>query len=77
MSATLARGREYLTRICQLGQERREVRRDHKATDLAMTFQRSVLGTLMIWAMQSKGDLHARLDKALADFWTVAGAKSR
>jgi AcrR family transcriptional regulator len=77
MSATLARGREYLTRICQIGQERREVRRDHKATDLAMTFQRSVLGTLLIWAMQSKGDLHVWLEKALADFWTVAGVKSR
>jgi AcrR family transcriptional regulator len=72
---TLQRGRERLARMCALGQERMELRRDRQAADLAMTFQRGVLGTLLLWAMQAQGDLHAWLDKALEDFWAAAGAK--
>jgi AcrR family transcriptional regulator len=75
MGATLAKGRESIGRICAVGQERGEIRRDRKPADLAMTFQRNVLGTLLIWALQSKGDLHAWLDKTFDDFWTVAGGK--
>jgi AcrR family transcriptional regulator len=77
MGDTLSQGREGLARICASGQERGEIRRDRKAADLAMTFQRNVLGTLLIWAMQSKGDLHGWLGKTLEDFWDMAGAKRR
>jgi len=72
---TLSQGRKHLGRICEMGQERNEIRRDRKPADLAMAFQRSVLGTLLIWAMQSKGDLHTRLSKTLEDFWALAGEK--
>lgn len=75
MSNTLFQGRERIARICAIGQERREIRRDKKAADLAMTFQRNVVGTLLIWAMQSKGELHAWLGKTLEDFWEVAQVK--
>jgi AcrR family transcriptional regulator len=75
MRDTLHRGRERLARMCALGQERQELRRDRQAADLAMTFQRSVLGTLLLWAMHATGDLHAWLDKAFEDFWTAASAK--
>jgi AcrR family transcriptional regulator len=71
----LQRGRERLARVCALGQARQEIRQDRKAADLAMTFQRGVLGTLLLWAMQSQDDLHAWLDKALEDFWAAADAK--
>jgi len=76
-SETLAQGRRHLARICEIGQQRGEIRRDRKAADLALAFQRSVLGTLLIWAMQSSGDLHAWLAKALEDFWVLAEAKKR
>lgn len=75
MSHTLAEGRERIARVCAIGQERGEIRRDKKAAALAMTFQRSVLGTLLIWAMQSEGDLHVWLGKTLEDFWVLAVAK--
>jgi AcrR family transcriptional regulator len=75
MRDTLQRGRERLARMCVLGQARQELRRDRHAADMAMTFQRGALGTLLLWAMQAQGDLHAWLDKALEDFWAVAGAK--
>jgi hypothetical protein len=75
MGNTLSEGREGLARILEVGQKRGEIRKDRKAADLAMTFQRNVLGTLLIWTMQAKGDLHAWLDKTLEDFWDIAQAK--
>jgi AcrR family transcriptional regulator len=77
MRDTLTVGRDRLARICAIGQRRGEVRRDQKSADLAMTLQRNVLGTLLLWAMQSKGDLHAWLEKAFQDFWEIAGAEER
>jgi AcrR family transcriptional regulator len=76
MAKTMGSGREKLAKICAIGQERQEIRRDRQAADLAMTFQRGVLGTVLLWAMQSKGNLHEWLDKALEDFWTIATKKS-
>jgi AcrR family transcriptional regulator len=73
MAQTMGSGREHIAKICALGQQRGEIKRSHNINDLAFTFQRSVVGTLLLWAMQSKGDLHPWLDKALDDFWTVAG----
>jgi hypothetical protein len=37
-----------------------------------MAFQRSVLGTLLLWAIQTKGDLEAWLDQTFTDFWAAA-----
>jgi AcrR family transcriptional regulator len=75
MGNTLAEGRVGLARICEIGQQRGEIRKDRKAADLAMTFQRNVLGTVLIWTMQGKSDLHVWLDKTLADFWDMAATK--
>lgn len=77
MGNTLSQGREGLARICEVGQKRGEIRKDRKAADLAMTFQRNVLGTLIIWTMQARSDLHTLLDKTLEDFWDIAGIKKR
>jgi AcrR family transcriptional regulator len=75
MGNTLAEGRAGLARICEIGQQRGEIRKDRKAADLAMTFQRNVLGTVLIWTMQGKSDLHVWLEKTLADFWDMAATK--
>jgi AcrR family transcriptional regulator len=77
MGNTLSKGREGLARICENGQKRGEIRKDKKAADLAMTFQRNVLGTVLIWTMQTKGDLHVWLDKTLEDFWDIAETRKR
>jgi AcrR family transcriptional regulator len=77
MGNTLTAGRDGIARICEIGQQRGELRQDRKAADLAMTFQRNVLGTLLIWTMQGKSDLHVWLDKTLTDFWDMAAAAKR
>ena len=72
MRDTLVRGRDRLGSMCAIGQARQEIRRDRSAADLAMTFQRGVLGTILLWAMQSPSDVHAWLEKTFEDFWAVA-----
>ena len=69
---TLARGRGILAEIIAAGQQRGEIRKDRDAGALAMAFQRSVLGTLLLWAIQPSGDLDAWLDETFKDFWAAA-----
>lgn len=69
---TMASGRAHVAEIVAAGQERGEIRRDRDPAALAMAFQRSVLGTLLLWAIQIKGDLHTWLDETFADFWAAA-----
>ena len=71
-----ARGRGILAEIIAVGQQRREIRRDRDAASLAMAFQRSVLGTLLLWAIQPKGDLDAWLDETFKDFGAVAETRA-
>jgi AcrR family transcriptional regulator len=72
---TLGRGRESLAGIIELGQKRGEIRRDRKAADLALAFQRNTLGTLLLWAIHPGAHLHEWLERTFEDFW--AGIESR
>jgi AcrR family transcriptional regulator len=76
MRGTLAYGRGLLAEIISAGQKRREIRKDRDAAALAMAFQRNVLGTLLLWAMQPKGDLDAWLDETFKDFWAAAETRA-
>lgn len=69
--STMGCGREILAGIVALGQERDEIRSDRKPAEVALAFQRNVIGTLLLWAMQPEGDLDAWLDLAFRDFWTA------
>jgi AcrR family transcriptional regulator len=75
LGKTMAQGREIIGEIIQLGQKRGEIRRDRKPSALAMAIQRSVLGTLLLWAMHSQGELKPWLEETFIDFWAAAAAK--
>lgn len=68
---TLGRGRETLAGIIALGQKRGEIRQDRKAAVLALAFQRNVLGTLLLWAMQPSAELPEWLEETFTDFWAA------
>jgi AcrR family transcriptional regulator len=76
MNETLATGRGILAGIIAAGQKSGDVRKDREAAALAMAFQRNVLGTLLLWAIQPKGDLEARLDETFKDFWAAAETRT-
>ncbi len=69
---TMTFGRARIAEIIATGQRRGEIRRDREPDALALAFQRSVLGTLLLWAMQPNGDLHAWLDATFRDYWAAA-----
>ncbi|HLI63071.1 MAG TPA: TetR/AcrR family transcriptional regulator [Terriglobales bacterium] len=69
---TLARARKGLGRIIKLGQRRGEIRGDRQPADLAVAFQRGVLGTLLLWAIQPQGELSPWLEASFRDFWAAA-----
>lgn len=70
---TMACGREAVAAVVTLGQQRGEIRRDRIPLQMALAFQRGVIGTLLLWAMQAQGDLHAWLEMAFNDFWAAFG----
>jgi AcrR family transcriptional regulator len=75
-SARMAQGRNMISELFVIGQDRGEIRKDREPADLAMALQRSFWGTMLMWAMQPKADLHAWLDKTFEDFWAAAEARN-
>lgn len=73
-AATLAKGRRDLAVIMALGQKRGEICASRKAKDLAQAFQRSVVGTLLLWAINPWRSLAPTLESAFQDFWAGASA---
>lgn len=71
-SARMAHGRHIISELFVIGQRRGEIRRDRAPADLAMALQRSFWGTMLMWAMHSRTDLHKWLDKTFEDFWAAA-----
>jgi AcrR family transcriptional regulator len=69
---TMECGREQIAEILLLGQRRGEVRRDLKADHIALTFQRGVIGTMLLWAIGGKTELRDWLEKSFRDFWEIA-----
>ncbi len=72
VSLTLERGRKGVAYIISGGQRRGEIRLDRRAMELAMTFQKALSGSLLLWAMQPKNTLKTTLSQTFIDFWAAA-----
>jgi len=70
-SARMAQGREVISEVMAAGQKRGEIRRDREPAELALALQRTFWGAMLLWAMQSKGDLRDWLDRTFEDFWAA------
>jgi hypothetical protein len=73
--AAITTGEIITARIITLGQKNGEIRRDLEASDLALAYQKGVLGTLLFCALQENCDLNARLEDTYRDFWAAAAAR--
>lgn len=72
---TMLMGRQQTAKVLALGQDRGEVRRDLDAEHIALTFQRGIVGTMLLWAISEKGQLREWLQRAFDDFWEIAAAR--
>lgn len=62
MADKMTEGRNRLQEIFELGQQRGEFRADLPPSSMARAFQQSIFGSLVLWSIDSKGDLFAWLD---------------
>jgi AcrR family transcriptional regulator len=68
----MEQGRADIARILATGQRSGEIRRDLTSAHMALTFQRAILGTMLLWAISGKGAVRDWLEKAFRDFWDIA-----
>ena len=73
---TLTRGRSHLEKILELGQERGEVCRGLTVSAMARNLQHSVIGTLMLWSLDSPSNLSRRIDSTFEIYWSGIKAGS-
>jgi AcrR family transcriptional regulator len=64
-----ARSHVLLTKLIQTGQDRREIRTDLPAADIAQVFRQTVFGTLLLWSVYGDSSLPERIHKAFDLLW--------
>ncbi len=74
--ANLARGRELLAELMEIGQQRGEIRRELPAAELARLFQQTQFGMLVIWTLHSPTPLDSWIEHTFGLFWSGISAHS-
>ncbi len=59
----------YLARIIEVGQQRGEVRKDLKASEIAPVLRQSLLGAMLIWSLYGDGSLESRIENVFKVLW--------
>lgn len=72
---TISRGRQILSEIISIGQQRGEIRRDRPAAELSALFQQAYFGVLYLWVVHPNLKLSRCLNRTFEQFW--AGAKTQ
>ncbi len=65
----MVRGREVLTEVFQIGQQRGEIRGDLDAGDMALMFQQSMFGAIVLWSVGVEGDLPKMIENGFPVMW--------
>ena len=65
----MMRGREVLEEVFRLGQERGEIRTDLDPADMALMFQQTMFGAIVLWSVGSDSDLPKIIDRTFPVMW--------
>jgi len=69
MRGNHARSHALLTKLIETGQERKEIRTDLPAADIAHVFKQTVFGTLLMWSVYGDRSLLERIHTAFDLLW--------
>lgn len=69
MRVNHARSHSLLTKLIEIGQERKEIRTDLPAADIAQVFRQTVFGTLLLWSVYGDSSLADRIHAAFDLLW--------
>jgi AcrR family transcriptional regulator len=72
--ARLHQSAALTAKIFSLGQDRGEVRRDVRASDLAQSFKESHFGAILLWSLMPSARLNPTINRAFNHFWAGAAA---
>ena len=64
------RSHALLTRLIQIGQDRREIRTDLPPGEIAHVFRQTIFGTLLVWSLYGDATLHTRIEAAFDVLWS-------
>lgn len=71
------RSHALLTRLVQTGQDRREIRDDLPAAEIAHVFRQTIFGTLLMWSVFADVSLPARINAAFDLLWNGMAPRER
>jgi AcrR family transcriptional regulator len=69
MRVNHTRSHALLTKLIETGQERKEIRTDLPAADIAQVFRQTVFGTLLLWSVYGDSSLPDRIHMAFDLLW--------
>src|SRR5271168_2438928 len=69
MRGNHARSHALLTRLIQIGQDRREIRTDLPPGEIAHVFRQTIFGTLLMWSVYADSSLAERIHAAYDLLW--------
>ena len=65
----MATGRRSLARILEIGQQTGEIDPRIKSDHLALLFQQSVLGTILLWSLRGQPKIKTAMEYSFQHFW--------
>jgi len=66
----LTRGRQELAHLALESQKRGDIRPDRKPSQVARLFQQTLLGTMLLWALDPSVPISSWLDTTFESFWS-------
>jgi AcrR family transcriptional regulator len=77
MYQNMLEGRRMLAGIVELGQQRGEIDRRLKPEQVALVFQQSFLGTLLLWSLRGEPKLETVVEETFRHFWRAIASDRR
>jgi AcrR family transcriptional regulator len=77
MAREMCAGRMLIEEIMRLGQERGELQGEIPPAELARIFQQTLMGTVLLWALDQESSLEKQLDSTMRAFFCGIGAPSK
>ncbi|MDR3739268.1 MAG: TetR family transcriptional regulator [Terracidiphilus sp.] len=70
----MIRGRALVADLVEEGQRRGEIARELKKDLVALQFQQSMMGTILLWSLHGRPSLSIRIENSFEHFWRAVAA---
>jgi AcrR family transcriptional regulator len=71
----MVRGRALVADLVEQGQKRGEIAPELKKDSVALQFQQSMMGTILLWSLHGRPSLSIRIEDSFEHFWRAVAAR--